>query len=108
MSISAILLEGFADTATNFAPVAEQGALSLLNNPGALVIGAVLIVATLLLIFFLKKIIINTILGIIIWAASVFVFHVSLPLVPSFVVAAIFGPAGIGVMMVLKFFGLLA
>ena len=81
---------------------------SLPLPPEFLIIGIILIIATIVIIFFLKKIIINSILGLIVWALAVFVFKVSLPLIPSLAVGIIFGPAGIGVMMALKVFGLLA
>jgi hypothetical protein len=85
---------------------AAQGAISF-SNPTLLIVAAILIIATIVLILHLKKIIENSIIGGILWGISVFIFHADLPLVPSFVVSVIFGPAGIGAMIVLKFFGLI-
>ena len=110
---------GFADsvnffnTATDANAAAAQGALdaaqsALPFNPIYLIIGIALIVVTVFLLFFLKKIVVNSVLGAVIWFVSVFVFGVKLPLVPSFVVSIIFGPAGIGTMLVLSVLGLLA
>ncbi|MEI7961048.1 MAG: hypothetical protein WCI04_01815 [archaeon] len=79
----------------------------LLSNPSVLIAGIVLIVISLVIFFFLKKIIEHAIIGGIAWAIAIFAFHIPLPLIPSFAVAIIFGPAGIGVMLLLKFFGLI-
>jgi len=85
----------------------EEQALSLVNDPTILIIAIVLIVATVLLIFFMKRIIINTVLGLIIWAVVTYIFKVNLPFIPSFVVSVVFGPAGIGVLLLLKFLGVM-
>jgi hypothetical protein len=84
-----------------------EQAVSLVNNPTILIIAVVLIVATVLLLVYLKKIIVNTVLGLIVWAIVTYIFKVELPLIPSFVVSAIFGPAGIGVLLLLKFLGVM-
>jgi hypothetical protein len=97
----------FDQTAQTTAQGAAQQAIIFLNNPAVLVAGIILIAVTIFLLFFLKKIIVNSILGGIIWGISTAIFHVELPLIPSFVVSVIFGPAGIGAMLLLKFFGLL-
>jgi len=102
--MNGILLQGFAE-GMDF--VAQEAVTALPANPGFLAVGIILVIVTLFLIFFLKKIIVNSILGAIIWAITIFYFKVSLPLIPSFVVSVLFGPAGIGVMYVLKFFGVL-
>lgn len=79
---------------------------SLISNPSVLIGGIVLIAVSLIILFILKKIIGNIILGGLAWALAVFVFHIPLPILPSLIIAVIFGPAGIGVMMLLKFFGI--
>ncbi|MFA6269383.1 MAG: hypothetical protein WCW13_02000 [archaeon] len=110
--MNTILLEAFTDFAkaitfdTTAQPV-TGAALNLLNNPTVLIAAGILIVVTIFLLFFLKKVIINSILGGLIWGVSVFVFNVQLPQIPSFVIAILFGPAGIGAMLILKFFGLI-
>ncbi len=81
--------------------------ISLTGNWLVLLIGLVLIIGTIALILSLKKIIINSVLGVIAWAVSLFVFHSGLPLIPSLVVSIVFGPAGIGVMLLLGFLGVI-
>jgi len=107
-----IILDLFTDFAkgVNFTMPTEPAAqaIQLLNNPTILIAAIILIGVTIFLLFFLKKVIINSILGGLIWGASIFFFHIELPLIPSFVIAVLFGPAGIGAMLLLKFFGLLA
>lgn len=103
MNIFLDFAEGIGFPTTIF----PEQAISLVNNPTILVVAVVLIIATILLLFFMRKIIINTVLGLIIWAIVTYIFKVELPLIPSFVVSAIFGPAGIGVLLLLKFLGVM-
>jgi len=83
-----------------------ETALQLVGNPAVLIGGLVLVVAAIVIFFFIKKILVNSALGIIAWLLLTFVFQVELPFVPSLAVSIIFGLAGIGAMLVLKFFGL--
>jgi hypothetical protein len=84
----------------------EQTA-SFVSDPNILLIGIALIVITILLIFFMKKIIVNTIIGLIIWGVVTYIIKIELPFLPSFVVSVVFGPAGIGVLLLLKFLGVI-
>jgi len=89
-------------------PVAQAaGNVMSFVDPTLIIAAIILIAVTIFLIFFLKKIITNSILGGILWAISIFVFNAQLPLIPSFVVSVIFGPAGLGALIILKFFGLI-
>jgi len=105
-----ILLDVFNEFAKGMSfalPAAATTATNLAFNPTILIIGVILIVATIFILFFLKKVITNSILGAIIWGISIYYFNIQLPLIPSFVISVIVGPAGIGTMLLLKFFGLL-
>jgi hypothetical protein len=95
---------GFAE---EIFPVATQATESIPLPPEYILLGIGLIIATFIIILFLKKIIINSILGVVIWGLATYLFNVSLPTIPSLIVSIIFGPAGIGVMLVLKVFGLI-
>ncbi|MBN2127153.1 MAG: hypothetical protein JW703_02040 [Candidatus Diapherotrites archaeon] len=81
--------------------------INLSGNWLVFAVGLILIIAAIAVILSLKKIIINSVLGLIGWAVTVFVFKVSLPFIPSLVISVIFGLAGIGVMLLLKFFGIM-
>lgn len=83
-----------------------NAALQLAGNPAILIGGIVLVVAALVIFFFLKKIVINSILGIAAWAVLTYVFQIQLPFIPSLAASIIFGLAGIGAMLVLRFFGM--
>ncbi len=99
-----------SDLGTGAGNTAEQvgsTALQLVGNPTILVVVIILVVAAIVIFFFLKKIIVNSILGIVAWLLLTYFFHVELPLIPSLAVSVIFGLAGIGAMLVLRFFGLL-
>lgn len=82
-------------------------ALTLAGNPMILIVGVVLVIATIAIIFFLKKIIINSVLGIICWVIVKYAFAIELAFFPSLIVSILFGPAGIGVMLLLKFFNII-
>lgn len=96
------------DLANSATQGAASAAVGLLMNPYALGMAVVLIGVTVFLLFFLKKIISNSILGAIMWVLSIYIFHVQLPTIPSFVISILFGPAGIGAMIMLKFLGIIA
>lgn len=86
-------------------PNVEAVTSSIAGNWSWLVIGIVLFIAAAVLIFFLKNIVGNAILGLIGWGILTYFFHVSLPFWPSLIVSAIFGLAGLGAMVVLGFLG---
>jgi len=99
-SIANGLGETVAETAT-------EEAAQFLSDPTLLAVGIVLIIAAVLVIFFLKRIIINSILGLIAWGLLYYVLGIKLPFAASLAVSIIFGLAGIGVMLVLAFFGII-
>lgn len=74
---------------------------------GLVVGGVVLIAAALILVFVLKRIVVNSILGIIALVVAKFLLGVDLPLVPTLIVSIIFGLAGVGTMLLLYFLGVL-
>ena len=79
---------------------------SIASNPGILVIGIVLIAAAFVIFFLLKKLIVNSILGFIGWILLMVFFPLGEGLaIPGLVVSVIFGLAGVGALLVLKFFG---
>lgn len=80
---------------------------SMVGDPKILALGIILIVAAIVVIFFIKRIIINSVLGLIAWAVLKYYFQVELPFIPSLAASIIFGLAGIGTMLVLKFFGVI-
>jgi len=85
---------------------AAAAAAGLTSNWGILIGGLVLIIAAVLIIYFVKKIVVNSILGLVSWAVVVFLLQVPLSFLPSLVVSVLFGPAGIGVLLVLAFLGI--
>ncbi|MFA4907667.1 MAG: hypothetical protein WC602_05345 [archaeon] len=86
-----------------------QGLLSgtLLGIPAWQVAGMSIgfIITAILLLIFLKRIIENIILGLVAWAIVAFVFHVELPLIPTFIATILFGLGGIGAMLLAKLLG---
>lgn len=74
------------------------------------IIVLILIAITIFILFFLKKAIINSIIGGAIWFVAVFIFNVQLGpalLIPSFVISVLFGPAGIGTILLLVALGII-
>jgi len=85
----------------------QQG-LSIVQGNYVWLIGAViLILITLGILNFIKNFIVNSVLGLIAWGLLIFAFDVQLPFIPSLVISIIFGPAGTGTLLLLKFFGVL-
>lgn len=77
-----------------------------LGDPTILVTGIGLIVAAVLVFYYVKQIIVNSLLGIIAWAILNYGLNVQLPFWASLVVSIVFGLAGVGVMLVLRFLGI--
>ncbi len=86
---------------------AGETAGNFIGDPTLLVIGIVLIIAAAVIFLVLKKIIVNSIAGLVVFGIVKFIFGVNLPFIVTLIVTAIFGLAGIGVMMVLYFLGML-
>jgi len=96
------LLEASTALAQNAEGIIEfaEGNLGLLLTAIAFIIIAVIVIAL------IKQILINSVLGIIAWLLLQYVFQVKLNFGISLVVSIIFGLAGIGVLLLLKFLGL--
>lgn len=88
---------------------AQQGLApqQFLGEPTVLAAGIGFIVVAALVLYFLKKVVINSILGVLAWAVLNFVLNIHLPFWASLLVSVVFGLAGVGVMLVLRFLGLL-
>jgi hypothetical protein len=69
-----------------------------------LAVGVVLIGITVLLLGLLKNIILNSIFGALGFLLCYFVFGIKLPIVITLIISALFGPAGLGVMIILWLF----
>ena len=104
-SIPQSILNIFGQNAAEVGAETAGNALNFVGDPTILIIGIVLIIATVAVFFFIKKIIVNSILGAICWGVANFIFGIELPMLPSLVVSIIFGPAGVGVLLVLRFLG---
>ena len=96
--------------ATDFAEgtqfVQDKAAEIIPLPPEYILPAIVLIIVSIFIFFFLKKIIINSVLGVVALLAANFIFNMQLPWIPSLVISVIFGPAGVGVMIVLRIFGI--
>jgi hypothetical protein len=92
---------------------AATAAASLIQGNWAfLVIGLLLIAATIAILYFLKQIIVNSIVGVVAWVVITYLFplagfNLQLPFLPSLIVSALFGLAGIGALIVIAFMGLI-
>lgn len=87
--------------------IGGQAAKLFVGNPVVLLAAIGSIVLGILVLLFLKKIIVNSALGLLAWAVLQYVFGVNLPFAPSLVISVLFGLPGIGVMLVLRFLGAL-
>jgi hypothetical protein len=86
--------------------VANEGTKKVIEfNPILLVYAVVLIILTVIFIRFLKNVIVNSVIGVVALLFLYYVLNIKLPFILTLIVTVIFGPAGLGVMLVLKFFG---
>lgn len=74
---------------------------------GLVVGGLALIALAIFLVFVLKRIIVNSVLGVVALIVAKFLLGVDLPLVPTLIVSIVFGLAGVGTMLLLYFLGVL-
>lgn len=92
----------------DFTPVTEEAtAVAIEFLPFIIGAGIVLILGTIFIIFFLRRIIVNSVLGLVFWLIVVYGLQIPLPFIPSLIVSLILGPAGIGAMLILNALGLL-
>ncbi|MBI2529976.1 MAG: hypothetical protein HYW05_02435 [Candidatus Diapherotrites archaeon] len=100
---------GFALIANDLAGAAASGAAEaakgLAGNYWILIAAVALIVVTVIIFLVLRQIVINSVLGFVVWGIIHFVFNIELPFWPALVSAAIGGPAGIATVLILKFLG---
>jgi len=71
-----------------------------------LLAGIVLIIITIIVFGLFKNILLNSIIGAFGFLVCYFVFGIKLPLLPTIVVSSAFGLAGLGAMLILRFFGI--
>jgi len=100
------VLDGLGQGAAATAENAGNAAIQLAGNPTILIGGIILVILAVVIFFFLKKIIVNSILGIAAWLILTYYFQIELPFIPSLAISVIFGLAGLGAMLVMKFFNL--
>jgi len=85
---------------------ATEGAMQVVGNPLIFVGGLVLILIAVLVFVTLKKVLVNSVLGLVGWVIVVMLLHIEIPFIPSLIISAIFGLAGLGTLLLLRFFGL--
>lgn len=79
---------------------------TLQGNWQFLAIAIVLILIAVFVLGMLKNILVNSALGLAVWGILVFVFKVPLAFLPSLIGAALLGPAGVGIVLILHFLGI--
>lgn len=84
----------------------SQQALAFVGDPTILIAGIALVIIAVIAFFLLKQILVNSVLGLVAWVILNFVFNIHLPFWVSLIVSIVFGLAGLGVLLVLRFLGL--
>jgi hypothetical protein len=85
--------------------ISGEAAKALASNPSILVVGVLLIAAAIVIFYFMKKLIVNSILGFVGWILLlVFVGIKEALIIPTLAVSVIFGLAGVGALLLLMFF----
>ena len=107
VDVNAATVAAAAKAATN----ATAGALSAVTGTQVhlstmtLLAGIGLVALAIFLVFFLKRLIVNSILGLVAFLVLKFL-GVDLPFLLTLIVSILFGLAGVGTVLVLHFFGL--
>lgn len=65
----------------------------------------ILIILTVIFIKIFKNVIVNSVIGVVALLFLYYVLKIKLPFLITLIVTAIFGPAGLGAMLILKVFG---
>ena len=81
------------------------GFIEFASSPLILLIGVVLIIAAIVIVGHLKNILMNSILGAFGFLVC-YLLGIKLPIVITIIASAIFGLAGLGVVLILHFFGI--
>lgn len=106
MGFGLLLEEGFLGGTTDLVGEGVATITNLAWDWKVLAAGVVLIIAAVLVFLFIKKLIVNSILGVIAWAVLVFGLKIEMDLIVTLIVSAVFGLAGVGVILLLKFLGI--
>ncbi|MEM4662955.1 MAG: hypothetical protein QXM75_02955 [Candidatus Diapherotrites archaeon] len=101
------VFQSFTDFGSTTVQNTGETIKSFVGKPEILVFGIVFLIATIFIIFFIKKIIINSVLGLIAWAIITYFIGIELPFFAGLIISAIFGLAGVGTLLLLKFFGII-
>jgi hypothetical protein len=91
------------------ATIAEKAtqASNVFFNPTFLILGIVFIIVAIIVLYFLKNILLNSVMGVFGFLICYFIFGIKLPFFITLIISAIFGIGGLGAVIVLKFFGLI-
>lgn len=84
-----------------------QVPLSLPGDITLLIMGAALAVLGIALVFLLKRVMENLVIGLVGFLLIKFFFGINIPIVPGIIISLLFGLSGLGVLLILHFFGVL-
>lgn len=74
---------------------------------GTFILGAIFVLLAIFIIFLAKRVLENLIIGTVGFLLLKYFFGLSVPLIPGLIVSILFGLGGLGVLLILHFFGLL-
>ena len=87
--------------------VSEAASVLPQGDISTLLLGAILVIAALVVIFVLKRIMENAIIGILGFLFLKYFLGVNVPFLPGIIISLLFGLGGLGVLLILHFFGIL-
>jgi len=74
---------------------------------GTLFLGAILVLVALVVVFILKRVLENLVVGVVGFLILKYLLGVNIPLIPGLIISLLFGLGGLGVLLILHFFGIL-
>ncbi|MDD3159492.1 MAG: hypothetical protein PHQ98_00815 [Candidatus ainarchaeum sp.] len=96
----------FANDAVSFVDTNNQIVTLASQNWMLIVVGIALIIISIFLLAILKKVIINSVIGGVVLLLTHFIFGIPALSIPNAIICIIFGPAGVGVLIVLNLLGI--
>ena len=77
------------------------------GDMGTLLLGAILAIIGILIVFLLKRVLENLVIGVVGFLILKYLLGVNIPLIPGLIISLFFGLGGLGVLLILHFFGIL-
>ncbi len=97
------------DIITSVADDVVGGGVSSILGPGDIntfLLGVLFVIVALVVVFIVKRVLENFIIGVVGFLILKFVLGINIDLIPGLIISLLFGLGGLGVLLILHFFGI--